>query len=154
VHLNPSPDPEPPDLPPAAVREFLTALGALSLADWHRVLTVARTRGPGDRALLDALTVLSITTARLGLHHARREVEARVACALAPIVLPPPERGPGDFDAAAGRQLGQLTLADQATLQFAAEWAAAALLVRDALAPEQLALLYAPFAAVVPMPDG
>lgn len=146
--------PDPPEDPPAAVLDFLTALRTLTLPEWQRILAAVRERGPGDRALLDALTVLSITTARLGRHKARRAVETRVACAMAPTVLPPPGSAPVDFAAAAGRQLGQLTLADQATLQFAAEWAAAALLVRDALPAGQLALLYAPFSTVVPMPRG
>lgn len=141
-----------PPTVPSAVLDFLARLRALTLPEWQRVLAAARARRPGDPALLDALTVLAITTARLQRHVERRAIETHASRAMAPLILPPPGAAPGDFAAATGRQGGQLGLADQATLQFAAEWAASALLVRDALPPAQLAQLYGPFAAVIPLP--
>jgi hypothetical protein len=151
VSVDRSPTAPPPAVPPAvppAAHAFLRALRALRLPEWHAVLAAARARRPADPALLDALTALAITTARLGRHELRRAVEDLAHRALAPVVLTP---AVGDATAPTGWRRGEFTIPDQATLQFAAEWAVAALLVRDDVGPIHFGALYAPFAAVIPL---
>ncbi|MFL5574365.1 MAG: hypothetical protein ACJ79S_00115 [Gemmatimonadaceae bacterium] len=139
-------DPQGPAIP-AAVGQFLTALRTLELPAWRAALAAARARTPGDAELLDALTVLSITTARLELGEARRVVEERARWTVTPALAR--LNGPGQL--AARRHLSE---ADEATLLFAAEWAAVALLVREAISPQHFGVLYEPFRSLVPPPPG
>lgn len=125
--------------------DFLTALRALRPPAWWAALAAVRARCPRDPALRDALRALSFTTSRLSLAEARRAADRRVFRTVVPMLARLEEA-----EADARRELSE---AAQAALLFAAEWAAAALLVRDALAPAHFDALYAPFAGVIPPPS-
>src|SRR5215207_3349798 len=128
---------------PDTVARFVARLAEIPVRDWLGALGISRLRPPGDRALLEALTALTVACARSGRTEARREVEAevrRVTSSLDCFVRAREAGGGGNF-----------TATDVAALEFLAEWGAVALLVRDVLPGRDFEVLYAPWGWCIPL---